>query len=55
MDIEPFLKEHRKEKETTKGFSDEIKGKVELLENEANLIPAEGLDETPEEAAVSIF
>jgi len=46
---------HREEKETAKGFSDEIKGRVELLENEANLISVEGLDETPKEAAVSIF
>ncbi|CAF1703484.1 probable RNA-binding protein 19 [Brassica napus] len=42
---------HREEKETAKGFSDEIKGRVELLENEANLISVEGLDETPKEAA----
>uniref|UniRef100_M4CUU4 RRM domain-containing protein n=1 Tax=Brassica campestris TaxID=3711 RepID=M4CUU4_BRACM len=41
----------REEKETAIGFFDEIKGRVELLENEANLISVEGLDEGPEEAA----
>ena len=45
----------REEKETAIGFFDEIKGRVELLENEANLISVEGLDEGSEEAAVSIF
>ena len=52
METEPV---HREEKETAKGFSDEIKGRVELLENEASLISVEGLDESPEKAAVSIF
>lgn len=55
VETEPILKGIREEKETAKGFSDEIKGRVELLENEANLISVEGLDEGPEEAAVSIF
>ena len=55
METEPILKGIREEKETAKGFSDEIKGRVELLENEANLISVEGLDEGSEEAAVSIF
>lgn len=51
VETEPILKGIREEKETAKGFSDEIKGRVELLENEANLISVEGLDEGPEEAA----
>ncbi|CAN6844619.1 unnamed protein product [Brassica oleracea] len=51
VETEPILKGHREEKETAKGFSDEIKGRVELLENEASLISVEGLDESPEEAA----
>ncbi|XP_048604394.1 uncharacterized protein LOC111198328 [Brassica napus] len=55
VETEPILKGHREEKETAKGFSDEIKGRVELLENEASLISVEGLDESPEKAAVSIF
>ncbi|XP_033141548.1 polyadenylate-binding protein, cytoplasmic and nuclear isoform X1 [Brassica rapa] len=51
VETEPILKGIREEKETAIGFFDEIKGRVELLENEANLISVEGLDEGPEEAA----
>ncbi|KAG2281551.1 hypothetical protein Bca52824_052771 [Brassica carinata] len=54
VETEPILKGHREEKETAKGFSDEIKGRVELLENEASLISVEGLDESPEKAAVTV-
>lgn len=55
MEIEFILKGIREEKEIVKGFFDEIKGRVELLENEVNLILVEGFDEGFEEVVVSIF
>lgn len=51
LGTEPVLKKHKEKSEEK-----EIEARVELLSDiEANLISVEGLDETPKEAAVSIF